>query len=221
MEVFRPQSHNKKERIMYTINISVREHGSVVVLKLDEAEKIGKGAVIEIRDIISNVTDRAIGVVVNLGEREFDLRDFQEIMGTINEVARLAHANGQQLIFISTSNKIYNSLETASSNSSFKVVSTREGAKEILASVLSSTAPGESNNEKLKFNLTKEKLHEIDELVREAKLVTRRDLFNTALTVFEWAMKEIKSGRILASIDEKGGNYQELKMSVFDTLAGK
>jgi hypothetical protein len=41
----------------------------------------------------------------------------------------------------------------------------------------------------------------VKQLMEETGLATRKDLFNHALTLFEWAVNERKAGRLVASVD--------------------
>ena len=43
-------------------------------------------------------------------------------------------------------------------------------------------------------------------------LSTQKDLFNSALTLFEWAVGEVRQGRSVASIDEATQRYREIAM---------
>jgi hypothetical protein len=44
------------------------------------------------------------------------------------------------------------------------------------------------------------------------ELETRKDLFNSALSLFEWAVKEAIEGRSVASVDRERKHYTELTM---------
>jgi hypothetical protein len=52
-------------------------------------------------------------------------------------------------------------------------------------------------------------LAELDRLTEETRLSTRKDLFDNALTLFMWAVKAKRAGRIIASVDERQ-NIREL-----------
>lgn len=53
--------------------------------------------------------------------------------------------------------------------------------------------------------------------MEEARIATRKDLFNNALTLFEWAIKAKKEGRIIASID-KDQRVHELVMPSLENI---
>ncbi len=65
---------------------------------------------------------------------------------------------------------------------------------------------------RIQFELPEEKVKELQALMDEAGIATRKDLFNNALTLFEWALKECRSGRTIASVDEHNKKYKELVM---------
>jgi len=62
---------------------------------------------------------------------------------------------------------------------------------------------------------------ELDDLMRETKIVTRKDLFNNALTLFQWAAKAKRAGRIVASLDEKTGTARELVMPALENISAR
>jgi hypothetical protein len=72
---------------------------------------------------------------------------------------------------------------------------------------------------KIQFELPDEKLAELEALQKEARLETRKDLFNTALTLFEWAVEEVKAGRAIASVDENNSRYREIVMPALRSVA--
>ena len=54
---------------------------------------------------------------------------------------------------------------------------------------------------RVQFELPEKKLQELECLMEEVNVSTKRELFNNALTLLEWASKECKRGRIIASVD--------------------
>jgi len=71
---------------------------------------------------------------------------------------------------------------------------------------------------RIQLDLPDEQVRELDELMKETLLTTRKDLFNNALTVFQWAAKAKRAGRIVASIDEESGNAKELVMPALENV---
>lgn len=72
--------------------------------------------------------------------------------------------------------------------------------------------------QRVQFDIPEERLKELDSLRAELGLETRKDLFNNALTLLEWAVEEIKSGRVIASIDESSDSYREMHMPIFSAI---
>jgi hypothetical protein len=74
---------------------------------------------------------------------------------------------------------------------------------------------------RIQFELPEEKVKELEALMREAQISTRKDLFNNALTLFEWALQERKTGRTIASVDEHNKKYKELVMPALAAVGPK
>jgi len=68
---------------------------------------------------------------------------------------------------------------------------------------------------RLQFEMTEERVKEIDDLIERLGLKTRVNLLNEALTLYEWAIRERESGRIIASVDEAEDKYKEVDMPGF------
>jgi len=68
---------------------------------------------------------------------------------------------------------------------------------------------------RLQFEMTRERIQELDDLVNRLGLKTRANLLNEALTLYEWALRELESGRIIASLDEEKDQYKEIEMPGF------
>jgi metal-responsive CopG/Arc/MetJ family transcriptional regulator len=71
---------------------------------------------------------------------------------------------------------------------------------------------------RIQLDLPEERVQELDELMREINMTTRKDLFNTALTLLVWVINERKEDRIIASLDKKDDSYRELVMPFFSFL---
>lgn len=63
------------------------------------------------------------------------------------------------------------------------------------------------------FEISQEKLRDLEALMADTKTATKKDLINSALTLLEWAVQERRRGRIIASMDEETGKYKELVMA--------
>ena len=72
---------------------------------------------------------------------------------------------------------------------------------------------------RIQLDFPDEQVKELDELMKQTNIVTRKDLFNNALTLFQWAVKNKRQGRMIASIDEKNGTSKELVMPALESAA--
>ena len=71
---------------------------------------------------------------------------------------------------------------------------------------------------RIQLDLPEEQVKELDELMKETNIVTRKDLFNNALTLFQWAAKAKRAGRIVASLDEETGTAKEILMPALENV---
>ncbi len=71
---------------------------------------------------------------------------------------------------------------------------------------------------RIQLDLPEDQVKELDELMKETGIVTRKDLFSNALTLFQWAVKSKRSGRIVASLDEETGNAKEIVMPALENV---
>ncbi len=65
---------------------------------------------------------------------------------------------------------------------------------------------------RVQLDLSTERLEQLERLMEEADFSTRKDLFNNALSLLQWAVKEARRGRSIASVDEKTERFTELNM---------
>ena len=70
---------------------------------------------------------------------------------------------------------------------------------------------------RIQLDLPEDQVAELDMLMEETRLSTRKDLFNNALTLFMWAVKARRAGRIIASVDERQ-NIRELVMPSIENI---
>lgn len=70
---------------------------------------------------------------------------------------------------------------------------------------------------RIQLDLPDDQVAELDKLMEETRLTTRKDLFNNALTLFQWAVKAKKAGRIIASVDENQ-HIRELVMPSIENI---
>jgi hypothetical protein len=65
---------------------------------------------------------------------------------------------------------------------------------------------------RFQIDVSEQKLGTIEELIRLCGLSTKKELFNNALTLFQWAVSEKSAGHTIASIDKSTRKYRELQM---------
>lgn len=72
---------------------------------------------------------------------------------------------------------------------------------------------------KIQLDLDEKGAKTLERLKRQTGVKTHKDLFNNAVTLLEWAVKQRQSGRIIASVDPAAENYRELQMPVLENAA--
>ena len=65
---------------------------------------------------------------------------------------------------------------------------------------------------RLQFDVPYDKVHEIQTLMEACGFETRKDLFNNALTLLKWVVRQAQKGSVIAAVDEKQEKYTELGM---------
>jgi hypothetical protein len=68
---------------------------------------------------------------------------------------------------------------------------------------------------RLQLDMQDESMKELDALVKQTGMKTRSQLFNVALSFYEWALRELSAGKIIASVDEVEQKYKEVEMPGF------
>jgi Arc/MetJ-type ribon-helix-helix transcriptional regulator len=71
---------------------------------------------------------------------------------------------------------------------------------------------------RLQIELDEEKMKELEELMEEGKVRTKKDFINAALTLLKWSMRERRAGKIIASVDEEKDVYKEIEMPVLSEV---
>lgn len=71
---------------------------------------------------------------------------------------------------------------------------------------------------RVQFELPDERINELEDLMKEAHINTKKDLFNNALTLLIWALNERREGRIIASVNEHENKYKELVMPILSNV---
>ena len=55
--------------------------------------------------------------------------------------------------------------------------------------------------------------------MKELGISTKKDLFNQAITLLEWAVTERKAGRIIAAVDESQDQYKQVLLPAVERVA--
>ena len=69
---------------------------------------------------------------------------------------------------------------------------------------------------RVQFDLSIEGVAELEHLMTETGVQTRKDLINNALTLFKWAVNESRAGNKIAAIDDESKSFRELAMPALD-----
>ena len=72
---------------------------------------------------------------------------------------------------------------------------------------------------RIQLELPEAQVQDLKQLMAEAGLDTYKDMFNHALSAFEWIVNEAKSGRSIASVDDKNQSYRVLVMPALQQVA--
>ena len=79
------------------------------------------------------------------------------------------------------------------------------------------TAPPDKTRVQLDFSPTV--IERMNRSMDICELETRKDLFNSALSLLDWAVGEVLKGRVIASLDEENKHYTRLAMPALQNAA--
>lgn len=71
---------------------------------------------------------------------------------------------------------------------------------------------------RVQLELPEEQVEALDQLSEQLGIRTRKELFNNALTLLEWAVQERKAGRFIASVDEDQTRLREILLPVLQSV---
>lgn len=74
---------------------------------------------------------------------------------------------------------------------------------------------------RIQFDLSDEKVREIEELMEESGISTKKQYVEYAFTLLGWALEQARRGRLVASVDEETDRYRELSMPPLENLRGR
>ena len=72
---------------------------------------------------------------------------------------------------------------------------------------------------RIQLELPEEKVRQLKGLMDEAGIKTYRELFDNALSLLNWSVREVRAGCFIASVDEVGRKYKELIMPILTSLS--
>jgi len=72
---------------------------------------------------------------------------------------------------------------------------------------------------RIQLELSENQVRDLKALMKETEVETYKELFNNALTLFQWAVDEIKSGNEIASVNEEREKYKVLVMHALERIA--
>lgn len=74
---------------------------------------------------------------------------------------------------------------------------------------------------RVQLDFPAERIEEINQMMRETQIGTRKELFNSALTLFNWAIQQRIEGKQIISVDDEGGRVKNLVMPALENAANK
>ena len=74
-------------------------------------------------------------------------------------------------------------------------------------------------NVRIQIDLDEKRVKELEELMDVCGLSTKKELFNNALTLFEWAVESVRQGRTIASLNEEEQKFREMETPALRTAA--
>jgi len=69
---------------------------------------------------------------------------------------------------------------------------------------------------RINIEVNEQKLEEIKKLMKAAGLTTQKDLFDNALTLAKWMMRQRKSGKTVGALSRDNNNFTELDMPMLE-----
>jgi hypothetical protein len=74
---------------------------------------------------------------------------------------------------------------------------------------------------RVQIDLSEQGYHDLERLIEECGFSTKKEFFDNAISLVRWAADKAKSGRSIASIDEKEKQYNELEMPFLQKLRAR
>ena len=71
---------------------------------------------------------------------------------------------------------------------------------------------------RLQIELDESKMQEMESIMQECGIRTKKEFFNIAFTLFEWAVNKRKSGSEIVAVNPEAGKYVELNMPALSNV---
>lgn len=71
-------------------------------------------------------------------------------------------------------------------------------------------------NVRMQFDLPENRMSELEDLMSRCDISTKKELFNYALSLLEWAVSESEQGHDIAAIDRETKQFFSLRMPVLN-----
>ena len=71
---------------------------------------------------------------------------------------------------------------------------------------------------RLQIEMDDERIQDMEQLMKDCGMRTKKEFVNNAFTLLEWAVRERKKGFIIASFDEDNDRLRELALPILDRL---
>ena len=72
---------------------------------------------------------------------------------------------------------------------------------------------------RMQIDLPEDKLRQLESLMKDAGIRTKKEFVNNALTLLAWAIRETKAGRVIAAVDENDHKYKEILLPALENIA--
>jgi hypothetical protein len=81
------------------------------------------------------------------------------------------------------------------------------------------TITAKASDKRVQFDVLPERLAEMDQLMAFCDIRTRKDLFDQAMTLFDWAVHEMRNGNEIASYNRRKDNVEVVRLPVLENAA--
>ena len=75
------------------------------------------------------------------------------------------------------------------------------------------------NKTRIQIDLSVKELDRMNRAMEKCDIESRKDLFNNALTIFEWAIQEVSKGFRIAAVNDQSQEKTILSMSALNNVS--